>query len=107
MVAGLYFVAMGLAVYGESMFTKVRDGSKIALSALIAHCRAHEVPQLDCQQVTAHLSRLGARPVLRALWRHFPPAYPAAGAGVTATEAGCACPEASVMTSSPIAQSQP
>jgi ArsR family transcriptional regulator len=48
-----------------------------------------------------------ARPVLRALWRHFPPAYPAAGAGVTATEAGCTCPEASVMTSSPIAQSQP
>jgi len=65
MVAGLYFVAMGRAVYGESMFTKVRDGSKIALSALIAHCRAHEVPQLDCQQVTAHLSRLGARPVQR------------------------------------------
>ena len=66
MVAGLYFVAMGRAVYGESMYTKVRDGSKIALAALIAHCRAHEVPQLDCQQVTAHLSRLGARPVLRA-----------------------------------------
>ena len=65
MVAGLYFVAIGRAVYGESMFTKVRDGSKIALAALIAHCRAHEVPQLDCQQVTAHLSRLGAKPVAR------------------------------------------
>lgn len=66
MVAGLYFVAMGRAVYGESMFTQVRDGSKIALAALVAHCRANEVPQLDCQQVTAHLSRLGARPVQRA-----------------------------------------
>ena len=65
MVAGLYFVAMGRAVFGESMFTKVRDGSKIALAALIAHCRAYEVPQLDCQQVTAHLSRLGAKPVAR------------------------------------------
>lgn len=65
MVAGLYFVAMGRAVFGESMFTTVRDGSKIALAALIAHCRAYEVPQLDCQQVTAHLSRLGAKPVQR------------------------------------------
>ena len=65
LVAGLYFVAMGRAVFGESMFTHVRDGSKIALAALVAICRANEVPQLDCQQVTAHLARLGARPVAR------------------------------------------
>jgi leucyl/phenylalanyl-tRNA--protein transferase len=66
MVAGLYFVAMGRAVFGESMFTRITDGSKIALAALVALCRAHEVPQLDCQQVTTHLARLGARPVQRA-----------------------------------------
>jgi len=65
MVAGLYFVAMGRAIFGESMFTRIRDGSKIALAALVAICRANEVPQLDCQQVTAHLARLGARPVPR------------------------------------------
>jgi len=65
LVAGLYFVAMGRAVFGESMFTRIRDGSKIALAALVAICRANDVPQLDCQQVTAHLARLGARPVPR------------------------------------------
>ncbi len=66
MVAGLYFVAMGRAVFGESMFTRITDGSKIALAALVAICRANDVPQLDCQQVTTHLARLGARPVQRA-----------------------------------------
>ena len=65
MVAGLYFVSVGHAVFGESMFTTVADGSKFALAALIAACRAAGVPQLDCQQVTAHLARLGARPVPR------------------------------------------
>jgi leucyl/phenylalanyl-tRNA--protein transferase len=39
LVAGLYCVAIGRAVFGESMFTHVTDGSKIALSALVALCR--------------------------------------------------------------------
>jgi leucyl/phenylalanyl-tRNA--protein transferase len=65
MVAGLYFVSVGHAVFGESMFTTVADGSKFALAALIAACRAAGVPQLDCQQVTAHLATLGACPLPR------------------------------------------
>ncbi len=43
-----------------------------------------------------------AHPVLRALWRHFPPAYPAAVASGTAAEAGCACPETPVAEGTPL-----
>lgn len=65
-VGGLYCVALGRAVYGESMFALESDASKIALCALVALCRAHDVPQIDCQQATAHLASLGAREVKRA-----------------------------------------
>jgi len=66
LVAGLYCVAIGRAVFGESMFTEVSDGSKIALAALVAFCRQHGIPFIDCQQVTRHLASLGATPMPRA-----------------------------------------
>ena len=66
MVAGLYCVAIGQAVFGESMVSERSDGSKIALSALVAFCLHHQVAQIDCQQNTQHLASLGARPVPRA-----------------------------------------
>ncbi len=66
LVAGLYCVALGHAVFGESMFTRVNDGSKIALAALVAFGLAKGVEQIDCQQVTRHLASLGARPARRA-----------------------------------------
>ena len=66
LVAGLYCVGIGKAVFGESMFTRVTDGSKIALAALVVLCREHGVRQIDCQQVTAHLASLGAAPMPRA-----------------------------------------
>jgi leucyl/phenylalanyl-tRNA--protein transferase len=61
LVAGLYCVALGRAVFGESMFTTVADGSKFALCALVAFCRAHGMPLIDCQQNTRHLAFMGAR----------------------------------------------
>jgi leucyl/phenylalanyl-tRNA--protein transferase len=61
LVAGLYCVAIGHAVFGESMFTTVTDGSKIALCALVAFCRAQDIPLIDCQQNTRHLAFMGAR----------------------------------------------
>jgi leucyl/phenylalanyl-tRNA---protein transferase len=64
--AGLYCVGIGRAVFGESMFTRVPDGSKIALAALVAFCRAHGVEAIDCQQNTQHLASLGAREIERA-----------------------------------------
>lgn len=66
LVGGLYGVGLGQAVFGESMFTRVPDASKIALAALVAWCRAHGITQIDCQQNTRHLASLGAREVPRA-----------------------------------------
>lgn len=66
LVAGLYGVGIGRMVFGESMFTTVTDGSKLALAALVAWCRHHRLPLIDCQQQTAHLASLGAAPLPRA-----------------------------------------
>lgn len=65
LVGGLYCVALGRAVYGESMFAHATDASKIALAALVALCRYHGAPQIDCQQATPHLASLGAREMAR------------------------------------------
>jgi leucyl/phenylalanyl-tRNA--protein transferase len=66
LAGGLYCVAIGQAVFGESMFTRVPNASKIALAALVAFCRHHSIGFIDCQQDTAHLASLGARPIPRA-----------------------------------------
>lgn len=60
LVAGLYFVALGRAVFGESMFTTVTDGSKMTLACLVSVCLQHGVAAIDCQQNTRHLASLGA-----------------------------------------------
>ena len=60
LIAGLYFVAMGRAVFGESMFTTVRDGSKLALCLLVSVARQQGIRMIDCQQNTRHLASLGA-----------------------------------------------
>jgi len=65
-VGGLYGVNLGRMMFGESMFALRTDASKIALAALVAFCRAHDMPLIDCQQATGHLASLGARPVARA-----------------------------------------
>jgi leucyl/phenylalanyl-tRNA--protein transferase len=65
LVAGLYFVALGRAVFGESMFTTVTDGSKMALACLVSVCLQHGIPAIDCQQNTRHLASLGAREIPR------------------------------------------
>ena len=65
LVGGLYAVAIGHMVYGESMFTHRTDASKIALAALVAFCRAHGVAMIDCQQHTRHLASFGGVPVSR------------------------------------------
>jgi len=66
LAGGLYCVVLGRAVFGESMFTRVPDASKIALAALVAWCRRAEVAMIDCQQNTRHLASLGAREIARA-----------------------------------------
>ena len=66
LAGGLYCVALGQAVFGESMFTRVPDASKIALAALVAFCRNAGIDMVDCQQNTQHLASLGAREIDRA-----------------------------------------
>ncbi|OGB03486.1 MAG: leucyl/phenylalanyl-tRNA--protein transferase [Burkholderiales bacterium RIFCSPLOWO2_12_FULL_64_99] len=66
LVGGLYGVSIGRMFYGESMFARRSDASKIALAALVCFCRAHGIEVIDCQQETAHLASLGARPWPRA-----------------------------------------
>jgi len=65
LVGGLYGVSFGRMFFGESMFAWATDASKVALAALVAFCRAHDVALVDCQQNTAHLASLGAREISR------------------------------------------
>ena len=66
LAGGLYCVALGKAVFGESMFTRTPNASKVALAALVCFCRHCGIEQIDCQQNTGHLASLGAREVTRA-----------------------------------------
>lgn len=66
LVGGAYGVCIGRMFYGESMFARVTDASKIALAYLVAHLRRHGVDMIDCQQETSHLASLGAAPITRA-----------------------------------------
>ncbi len=66
LVGGAYGVSIGRMFYGESMFARVTDGSKIALAYLVQFLRQHGVAMIDCQQETAHLASLGAAPISRA-----------------------------------------
>jgi leucyl/phenylalanyl-tRNA--protein transferase len=65
LVGGAYGVCIGRMFYGESMFARVPDGSKIALAFLVAFLRHHGVALIDCQQETGHLASLGAAPIPR------------------------------------------
>ena len=69
LVGGAYGVCIGRMFYGESMFARVTDGSKIALAYLVAFLRSHGVAMIDCQQETGHLASLGAAPISRAAFR--------------------------------------
>ncbi len=65
LVGGAYGVCIGRMFYGESMFARVTDASKIALAYLVEFLRAHEVKMIDCQQETDHLASLGGRTLAR------------------------------------------
>jgi leucyl/phenylalanyl-tRNA--protein transferase len=65
LVGGLYGVALGGVFFGESMFSRETDASKVALSRLVDECIARGVELIDCQQATGHLAALGSRPIPR------------------------------------------
>jgi leucyl/phenylalanyl-tRNA--protein transferase len=65
LAGGLYGVAIGRMFYGESMFTRQRDASKIALVHIVRHLEARGCGMIDCQMRTDHLASLGAREIPR------------------------------------------
>jgi leucyl/phenylalanyl-tRNA--protein transferase len=65
LAGGLYGVALGGAFFGESMFHRVTDASKIALAGLVEHMKTRGYTLLDVQWVTPHLERFGAIEIAR------------------------------------------
>jgi len=68
LAGGLYGIQLGGVFFGESMFSRGRDASKVALARLIEECRARDIRLIDCQVASSHLASLGAREVSRS---HF------------------------------------
>jgi len=65
LVGGLYGVKLGRAFFGESMFSRMTDASKVALAWLVARLKVGHFTLLDCQFMTSHLASLGATTVSR------------------------------------------
>ena len=65
LIGGVYGVKLGRAFFGESMFSRMTDASKVALAALVARLKVGGFTLLDCQFMTDHLASLGAVTVSR------------------------------------------
>jgi leucyl/phenylalanyl-tRNA--protein transferase len=65
LVGGLYGVSLGRMFYGESMFSRQSDASKIAIAHLVAQFKRWNFGMIDCQMNTPHLASLGAREIPR------------------------------------------
>jgi leucyl/phenylalanyl-tRNA--protein transferase len=65
LVGGLYGVCLGRFFFGESMFSRTSDASKLALAYLVRFLQMRDIHHIDCQQETRHLASLGARPMPR------------------------------------------
>ncbi|MGD8881550.1 MAG: leucyl/phenylalanyl-tRNA--protein transferase [Desulfobacterales bacterium] len=66
LAGGLYGVSLGRCFFGESMFTRLSNASKVAFVALVEHLEALDFNLIDCQVTTAHLLSFGAREISRA-----------------------------------------
>ena len=65
LVGGLYGVSLGKCFFGESMFAKSSNASKVALVALVHYLQRQSFDLIDCQVTTSHMMRLGAREISR------------------------------------------
>lgn len=100
LVGGLYGVTLGRAFFGESMVSRARDASKVALAHLVARLRAGGWHLLDCQFMTPHLASLGAvelpqRAYLKRLYSALADGASGAGAGAGAGDGAGAPPSPS------------
>ena len=66
LIGGLYGVRLGAVFFGESMFSRERDASKVALAFLVKACVLNDIVVIDCQLPSKHLESLGSRPISRA-----------------------------------------
>lgn len=71
LVGGLYGVALGAAFFGESMFSRVTDASKVALVHLVARLRLGGYRLLDTQFLTPHLAQFGGVEISRGRYRRL------------------------------------
>jgi len=69
LVGGLYGVRLGGVFFGESMFSRARDASKVALAHLVAACLFNDIVVIDCQLPSQHLESLGSRAISRTDFR--------------------------------------
>lgn len=69
LVGGMYGLALGGAFFGESMFSRATDGSKMALASAVAHLRRTGFVLFDTQFLTPHLASLGAIEIPRTVYR--------------------------------------
>ena len=65
LVGGLYGVGVGLMFYGESMFSRANDASKLAFVHMVRHLASCGVEMIDCQMHTPHLESLGGELLAR------------------------------------------
>jgi leucyl/phenylalanyl-tRNA---protein transferase len=68
LAGGLYGIALGRAFFGESMFARVTDASKLAFVHAVCQLRRWEFGLIDCQMTTSHLATFGAREIPRAVF---------------------------------------
>jgi leucyl/phenylalanyl-tRNA--protein transferase len=88
LVGGLYGVKLGRAFFGESMFSRSTDASKVALAWLVARLKVGNFTLLDCQFMTDHLASLGAVSVARETYVVLLSAALGGGSAVGAPAAG-------------------
>jgi leucyl/phenylalanyl-tRNA--protein transferase len=102
LAGGLYGVSLGAVFFGESMFARAPDASKIAFVTLVSDLRRRDIDLIDCQVYTDHLARFGAvewprkrylralaqalrRPTYRGRWRFSEEPAASGGTGPTAS----------------------
>lgn len=69
LAGGLYGVRLGRVFFGESMFSREPDSSKVALARLVEYCRAEGIIVIDCQLSSRHLASLGSRLIPRSAFQ--------------------------------------
>lgn len=71
LVGGLYGLAMGRLFFGESMFSRADNASKVGFATLVEHLKNAGFVLIDCQMPTEHLHSLGARAIARATFADY------------------------------------